>query len=966
VANRTGAKMSAPPFDDTNRVAVFGSQLLGVLIVIATVFTQQGELHSWRPTGTKNQPAAKDDQNADKFARLWDDPLDDFRTFPVAVASLSPTPTPAEPAVQNQGMLQALPSVALAASPAAPAQAQSQTRRAAQNQGVPAPLPASGSAEYTFLWNIVDARPLPEITERRRRIRYALVSAILAEGYLPLRESVLSPLFEAGSESLPLKDGNLVGRFETFRKPESKDGQNWCYVSVIWTPKQSRKLKLPIDPNEIDRIEKAICEKDQESSEDKAVTINDKNTWFLHHGNSDDLVNLSAASESPPPNTSFLRATVRLDDLPSPPANWEDWASLQKITTDDALIKSLVAELSLRIPALNGPRKAPAPRVVVFTESDTTYSRAITNELAAQLKNVTLEIYSYLRALDGRPDEQRNPETGEDSKSQEAIASLLQRRAISETSFGTSQFDYLRRTALDLKAKRNQPGENVVAVGILGSDIYDKMLVLQAVRPALPSAVFFTTDLDALYLEREMQPFTRNLVVASADDLDVKERGNSGSDRWKLPPMRDSYQTVLVKEVQHILRQGHGKDKPTGRVRIFEIGAGKQVHLTDARGISWLLWWLAQPWFNALVFIPALLNAFLILWAVTTRDLANKPAGAMKKWAQWVVYGEASLAGLGLVLLLLKLTIAKSDLLFGEPLSLGISIWPTVMIRLLAFLVAIVLLSLASYSFVVYGSPPEDNLKNALPENVKFRCRKGMWGLWGPSDEVGRDEFFEKLFAANARKRRIVIVSLAYLAFSFVLFAVWPPSVPARGGLALLIEKIVLALGVALYIIHLIFCLELHVSALRLLRQLRLLYSSAADENHINATQTLAALSTLTTVIGKTLLYPLTVLILIILSRLTIFDNWVMTPSLMLTFMGGAIVLVGASLFLWLEGARLKKVVLGQDGLRRAEKKKLAAINDGVFAAWYSQPIFSAIFSVAAVFGSLSVARPLARLFFAS
>jgi hypothetical protein len=182
----------------------------------------------------------------------------------------------------------------------------------------------------------------------------------------------------------------------------------------------------------------------------------------------------------------------------------------------------------------------------------------------------------------------------------------------------------------------------------------------------------------------------------------------------------------------------------------------------------------------------------------------------------------------------------------------------------------------------------------------------------------------------------------------------------------LLIEKIVLALGVALYIIHLIFCLELHVSALRLLRQLRLLYSSAADENHINATQTLAALSTLTTVIGKTLLYPLTVLILIILSRLTIFDNWVMTPSLMLTFMGGAIVLVGASLFLWLEGARLKKVVLGQDGLRRAEKKKLAAINDGVFAAWYSQPIFSAIFSVAAVFGSLSVARPLARLFFAS
>ena len=962
--------MSAPPFDDTNRVAVFGSQLLGVLIVIATLFTQQGELHSWRPTGTKNQPAAKDDQNADKFARLWDDPLEDLPTFQVAAApSSSPSPASSlartaalqsQPQTAAQNREPPSPSLSPTPSPAPLALAQSQTGRAAQNQGMPAPLPASGSAKYTFLWNIVDARPLPEITERRLRTRYALVSAILAEGYLPLRESVLSPLFEAGSESLPLKDRNLVGRFETFRKPESSDGQSWSYVSVIWTPKQSRKLKLPIDPNEIDRIENAICEKDQpESSEAKAMTINEKNTWFLHHGNSNDLANLSATSKSPPPNTSFLRATVCLDDLPSPPAQSEDWALLQKITTDDALIKSLVAELSLRIPALNDPLQV--PRMVVFTESDTTYSRAITGELANQLKNVKLEIYSYLRALDGRPDEPRNPETGEASKSEEAAASLLQRRAISETSFGTSQFDYLRRAALDLKARRNQ---NVVAVGILGSDIYDKMLVLQAVRPALPSAVFFTTDLDALYLEREMQPFTRSLVVASADDLGVKERGNSVSDRWKLPPMRDSYQTVLVKEVQHILRQG--KDKQTGRARIFEIGAGKRVYLTDGKGISWPLWWLAQPWFNALIFIPALLNAFLILWAVTTRDKANKPPGAMKKWAQWVVYGEAILASFGLVLLLWKLTIAKSDLLFGEPLSLGISIWPSVMIRLLAFLVAIVLLSLASYSFVVYGSPQEDNLKNALPKNLKFRCRKGMWGLWGPSRERSRDEFFEKLFAVNARKRRIVIASLAYLAFSFVLFAVWPPSVPARGGLPLLIEKIVLSLGVALYIIHLIFCLELHVSALRLLRQLRLLYSSAADENHINATQTLYALSTLTTVIGKTLLYPLTVLILIILSRLTIFDNWVMTPSLTITFALGALVLVGASVFLWSEGSKLKKAVLAQTSVDSEKRKTLAAINDGVFAAWYSQPIFSAIFSVAAVFGSLSIAGPLTRLFFAS
>ena len=929
--------MSAPPIiQDTNRVAVFGSQLLGVLIVIGTVLTQQGELHSWRPTGTKTQPAAQEDQNGDKFARLWEDPLEDLPTFQAGAPSPSPTP-------------------------------------AAQNQGVPAPL-ASGSVKYTFLWNIVDARPLPEVTERRLRTRYALVSAILADGYLPLRESVLSPLFEAGPETLPARERKLVGRFETFRKANPADPKEWPYVSVIWTPKQS--TKLPIDSGELDRIKKAIREKDIGVSQTSA----EGEVWFLHHGNSEDLSKFSAdaASPSPPPNISFLRATIPLKRLPIPPP--AAWASLQKIMTDDALVKSLVAELSLRVPALNDPCKA--PRVVVFTESDTTYSKAITAEFADQLKDkkVALETYSYLRALDGRPDEPRIPETGEGSKSQGPAASLLQRRAISETSFGTSQFDYLRRIAVDLKGKRNRPKANVVAVGILGSDIYDKMLVLQAVRPALPSAIFFTTDLDALYLERAMQPFTRSLVVASADDLDVNERGNSANDRWKLPPMRDSYQTVLVKHLRSILGSQDASKQPPS-ARIFEIAAGKRVDVTGAGEISWPMWWLAQGWFNLLIFVPALGNAFLILWAVTAREKANPPPGPMKKWAQPVVYGEAILAGLGLLFLLWKLIFAKSDLLFGEPLSLGISIWPSVMIRLLAFVVAIMLLCLASYSFAACGLPQKDDLKEALAGRIQFQ---GGWlNAWfrlaasisrlfrrrpnkggGPNPE-SFDHFFEVLFSPSTQRCRIVIISILYLLFSFFLFMRWPPMVPARGAPAFLIEKIVLALGVALYIIHLVFCLDLHMCALSLLRAIHAHFQSEHEETvGKTVTRMLTSLSTLTMVIGKTLLYPLTVLILIILSRLDIFDNWVMTPSLVITFALGAIVLIGASLHLWLAGAGLKRAILAQNNVQEKERKALEAVHDGVFAAWYSQPIFSAILSALAVFGSLTIAEPLARLLF--
>jgi hypothetical protein len=91
-----------------------------------------------------------------------------------------------------------------------------------------------------------------------------------------------------------------------------------------------------------------------------------------------------------------------------------------------------------------------------------------------------------------------------------------------------------------------------------------------------------------------------------------------------------------------------------------------------------------------------------------------------------------------------------------------------------------------------------------------------------------------------------------------------------------------------------------------------------------------------------------------------------MTPSLTVTFALGALLLVAASLVLWLEGAQLKNAVLAQTKDDPATAEKILKINDGVFAAWYNQPIFSAIFSAAAVFGSLSVAGPLTRLFFAS
>ncbi len=63
-----------------------------------------------------------------------------------------------------------------------------------------------------------------------------------------------------------------------------------------------------------------------------------------------------------------------------------------------------------------------------------------------------------------------------------------------EKSVGQSQYDYLRRMGKVLARQ-----EKLRAVGVLGSDVYDKLLVLEALHDLLPDVVFFTTDLDARY-----------------------------------------------------------------------------------------------------------------------------------------------------------------------------------------------------------------------------------------------------------------------------------------------------------------------------------------------------------------------------------------------------------------------------------------------------------------------------------
>jgi hypothetical protein len=128
----------------------------------------------------------------------------------------------------------------------------------------------------------------------------------------------------------------------------------------------------------------------------------------------------------------------------------------------------------------------------------------------------------------------------------------------------------------------------IKAIGILGSDIYDKLLVLQAVYELFPQAIFFTTDMDARFLHPDELPWTRNLVIASSFGLRLHPALQKNT-----PPFRDSYQTSLFFATR--LAMTRGKEDPDlsdclsaclREPMIYEVGRTDAFRLKTEPGLQ--------------------------------------------------------------------------------------------------------------------------------------------------------------------------------------------------------------------------------------------------------------------------------------------------------------------------------------------------------------------------------------------
>lgn len=416
---------------------------------------------------------------------------------------------------------------------------------------------AQNKSSQLFLPVFVRGDSYPEGREMRLRSRYAMQAALTSSGYRSVKSNFLY-YFEHPKKpqatprpygveiftrdpALPTTDWNEAGLFDV--------------IVVAWLDSEH------FDVSDLAALTSSPYKSPMDKSPIKARVI--------HLGGSDVLAKLIATGYYPTQDIWFPRSTAsskRVTALAmaatatAAGSHKELQNDLGRVRRpalkDDDLLKAVSDQLTQFIPGFQPQRDT-----ALVAEWDTGYARGMV-EAWRQIGTLSqpsakngLRVFSYLRGLDGNTTARAST-----PQSDGALQLLRKLPAASQTyehSADATQFDYLRRLASSLATdSKNTPR----AIGIIGSDIYDKITVLQAMKPLLPGAVFFTTDADQLLVHPSTQGAAKNLIVASMNDMTPPPMmGASAQATQKafgqivLPKFRDTYQVELLKAVQEAI-----------------------------------------------------------------------------------------------------------------------------------------------------------------------------------------------------------------------------------------------------------------------------------------------------------------------------------------------------------------------------------------------------------------------------
>ena len=547
--------------------------------------------------------------------------------------------------------------------------------------------------------------------------------------------------------------------------------------------------------------------------------------------------------------------------------------------------------------------------------------------------------------------------------------------------------DYLRRLDDHLKRVEVEEDLDFKAIGIIGTDIYDKLLLLKALRPRFPRALFFTTDLDALFFHPSEYRHTRNLIVASAYGLKLSKELQPHT-----MPFRDSYQTAMFLTALRAICSATGEGQPNNRApsemcelvdacpapapRIYEIARSgafdlgsntrkKQEDLTCKEKEESIVgrsdldnsWGFVRG--RPGVALAAVAFAIIILWLVL-RGVTPRA----DEWVTNIIRHRSRKKVIALIVVVVLAVIAfrwvspryfaqLQDALASaggwlisgigrrEPLVWfqGISVWPTELLRITAFLMTLWLLKRARVALKMNGALIERDFFDAdVQKDMKEASRlitpaRALLIKWPEvkrskeKDAKGKNTHEEGFISRSVKdplcdedetvstakklwcdyqvfgewpKQRMRSLWYAglFFCFSWFLFELLgPPEIPARGLLCRIVDGIVLILSTAglLYLVFLVLDATrlCHDFILHLGRR-QVLWDLPEDppvrpareykEEHRKSLKKLRLVAVRTEAVGQCVKYPFAVLLVLIIARHPIFDNWYWPPGLILIF----------------------------------------------------------------------------------
>jgi hypothetical protein len=685
-----------------------------------------------------------------------------------------------------------------------------------------------------------------------------------------------------------------------------------------------------------------------------------------------------------------------------------------RINNDMVLFEELFRELERRQVAVG---KDP---IVLIGEWDSFYARALpitfsaaacrhigrcqTSEggvdLLMQGKIVPQDLhitrYNYLSGLDGESldEQQKRPKSKNEEKEKENAGGKLRLRdrSLYEKPEGTSQLDYVRRLVSRVKSEERGGDSShyrkVKAIGILGRDPYDALLILQAVREQFPTVLFFTTDLYARYFHDSEEKWARNLLIASHFGLQLEPQLQQS-----IPPFRNSYQTSTVLAVlKAINRLDTGRYHDEVPPRIFEIGRHGAVDLSvnpiPARGKSvhpprddvepgaktaqfppgmWRVGILAVALLGMIIWCYAKFWS----WLKVSEDFNSKA----KVWMRGV---RAAFVILPL-LFICGLWIAGQvfDYDEDEPFSWsdGVSIWPTELLRLLAGLLCLWFMIKArvdlkeSTSELTRRFFPSSSETGAVPRHGFWSNLEWMVHGTPYGKIISAADLWARYCDAHKWPQRVGRVALLFLVYFVTIWAIWPLLndgewnlfVPCRGIVSCGMDRIAILLSVIPLIALNLSVLDAVLLAARWIRELR-------RATGLSALSMARLIGERTRVVNRRILYPFIVLVIVIGARSHYFDNWDFPVALLVVLTAHSLVALASACILYMAAIKTRRRIvsdlestrqhptlqgLGQDYQNTRVRKtidEIASIQQGAFVPLYQQPVVQATLVAAFAF----------------